>query len=198
MSMNKISNKMLASIVFIVNLYMISLFAMTPYFNWKYANEHGFVKWLYFGEVVATAKSVVWPYFIFFNRKSPPPISPDEQHYVNSKKACDEAMKIIVKAGDVSRLVAADKPKIVHLLEVAITEADKVSPDYLRKVHSKFPEMYEQNYKKAMSLLINGFKADDASLVLAGVYGYNEFADWMQQFKGKKWDSKVTEDKPLS
>ncbi len=34
-----------------------------PIFNWRYAREHGFVSWLFMGEVVATFKAVVWPYY---------------------------------------------------------------------------------------------------------------------------------------
>lgn len=164
-----------------VSLYGFSLFAMVPYYNWRYANEHGFVKWLFFGEVIATAKSVIWPYFVFIAPPKSSAISSNERYYTNSKKACDEAMKIIVKAGDVSRLASDDKPKVVNLLEIAIAEADKLSLEYLQQVHPKFPEIYEQNYKKAIRLLINGFKTDDTSSVLAGAYGYNEFAEWMQR-----------------
>lgn len=36
-----------------------------PVFNWRYAREHGFVSWLCLGEVVATFKAVVWPYYAF-------------------------------------------------------------------------------------------------------------------------------------
>ena len=35
------------------------------YFNWQYANEHGFLAWLFFGELIATAKAFIWPVFLF-------------------------------------------------------------------------------------------------------------------------------------
>ena len=38
----------------------------TLYFNWQYAQEHGFASWLMFGEIIATAEGFVWPYFLFF------------------------------------------------------------------------------------------------------------------------------------
>ena len=65
-NMKKIYQKSLVFVMIIVNLYGFSLFAMAPYYNWRYANEHGFVKWLFFGEVIATVKSVIGPYFLFF------------------------------------------------------------------------------------------------------------------------------------
>lgn len=51
-------------LVFQIYLY-ISLFIFVPYYNWQYANDHGFADWLFFGEVVATSKAMAWPYFVF-------------------------------------------------------------------------------------------------------------------------------------
>ncbi len=45
-------------------LYMLAAMVIVPYLNWQYAQEHGFVSWLLFGEVVATAKGLAWPYFV--------------------------------------------------------------------------------------------------------------------------------------
>jgi hypothetical protein len=39
-------------------------FIFTPYFNWQYAKEHGFVSWLFFGEIVPTLKALFWPFFL--------------------------------------------------------------------------------------------------------------------------------------
>ena len=164
----------------IVGLYFMSLAVMTPYYNWQYAKEHGFIKWLFLGEIVATLKSAAWPYFVFFPDRGFPADSSDERHYVNSKKACDEAMKIIVKTGDVARLSSEDKAKVADLFGLAIAEANQVQPTYLQKVHPQFPEMYEKKYKYAISLLIQGFRTDNTQMVLAGAYGYNEFVVWMQ------------------
>jgi hypothetical protein len=47
----------------IIVLYFVSCSFAAVYFNWKYARENGFVKWILLGEFGPTAKSVVWPYF---------------------------------------------------------------------------------------------------------------------------------------
>lgn len=44
-------------------IYFLSVGVAVPYFNWTYAREHGVVSWVFFGEIVATAKAAVWPYF---------------------------------------------------------------------------------------------------------------------------------------
>ena len=48
-----------------LNLYFISVVVALPYFNFRYANKHGFVNWLLLGEIVPTAQALVWPYFAF-------------------------------------------------------------------------------------------------------------------------------------
>jgi len=46
-------------------IYFIAAFIFfTPYYNWKYAQTHGFVKWIFFGEIIATTKAMVWPYYV--------------------------------------------------------------------------------------------------------------------------------------
>lgn len=46
--------------------YFIGTTLALPYYNWQYARDHGFVKWLLLGNIVPTAKALAWPYFMFF------------------------------------------------------------------------------------------------------------------------------------
>ena len=46
-------------------IYGISVGIFGIYYNWLYANEHGFIAWLFFGEVIASLKALVWPLFEF-------------------------------------------------------------------------------------------------------------------------------------
>lgn len=45
-------------------IYVITVAAFGLYFNWLYAVENGFWAWLFFGELIASAKALVWPFFI--------------------------------------------------------------------------------------------------------------------------------------
>ncbi len=45
--------------------YGISVGIFTLYYNYLYAIEHGFLAWVFFGEIVATLKALVWPLFEF-------------------------------------------------------------------------------------------------------------------------------------
>ena len=46
-------------------LYLASVGIFTLYYNYLYAQDHGFIAWLFFGEIVASLKALVWPLFEF-------------------------------------------------------------------------------------------------------------------------------------
>ena len=46
-------------------VYGISVGIFGLYYNYLYATEHGFIAWIFFGEIVATLKALVWPLFEF-------------------------------------------------------------------------------------------------------------------------------------
>jgi len=51
----------------IAQIYFIGILISSLYFNWEYAKTHGFLKWLFFGEIVATLKGFLWPiYFLLY------------------------------------------------------------------------------------------------------------------------------------
>ncbi len=52
-------------LIAIAIIYGISVAIFGIYYNWLYANEHGFVAWLFFGEIIASLKALVWPLFEF-------------------------------------------------------------------------------------------------------------------------------------
>lgn len=50
-------------LIVIAIIYGISVAIFGVYFNWLYANENGFLAWLFFGEIIASLKALVWPFF---------------------------------------------------------------------------------------------------------------------------------------
>ncbi len=52
-----------AIVIGIFMLYILSSSFAAAYFNWQYATQHGFLKWLLLGEITATLKGFVWPYY---------------------------------------------------------------------------------------------------------------------------------------
>ena len=52
-------------LIAIAIIYGISVAIFGVYYNWLYANENGFLAWLFFGEIIASFKALVWPLFEF-------------------------------------------------------------------------------------------------------------------------------------
>jgi len=56
---------------FLENIFMAALYIYMTiagfaalYFNYLYAVENGFIAWVFFGEIIATFKGLLWPFFI--------------------------------------------------------------------------------------------------------------------------------------
>jgi hypothetical protein len=52
-------------VVGLFSLYMMTVMCAGVYYNWQFARTNGLLKWVLFGEIVSTAKSLIWPYFAF-------------------------------------------------------------------------------------------------------------------------------------
>ncbi len=169
----------------VIGGYVLVSAILTPYYNYSYAKNNGFIKWLLWGEIVATTKALIWPYSVFILTDSPGYENESERYYTNSKKACDEGIKIIIKTGDVLKLSSEDKEKTIWLFELSVSEAEKIEDSYLDKIHPEFHRRYMESYIYALKLLIQGLKTENSALVLGGTYGYNEFAVWMQTHKSE-------------
>lgn len=168
-------------LIAIMYLYIIVVtFLFIPYYNWNYAKTHGFMKWILFGEVVATTKAAIWPYYIFFSKPVNDYNSPDATHFSNSKKAFDEALLIVDKVGDVSKLPTDQKAEFSELLKLAMNEANQVQAQYLKDAHIDYPDMYKNKYIHGMSLMLQGIETDNTALILSGAFECNAFSDWIQ------------------
>ncbi len=47
----------------IIICYLISIAIFAAYYNYLYAIENGFLAWLFFGEIIASFKALIWPLF---------------------------------------------------------------------------------------------------------------------------------------
>lgn len=48
----------------IMNVYVGGLCISMLYFNTMHIREHGFIDWMFFGEIVPSLKATVWPYYL--------------------------------------------------------------------------------------------------------------------------------------
>ena len=89
------SNPFSRIIVGVAALYFfVASIIFVPLYNWRYARENGVVKWVLLGEIVATAKAIIWPYYVFADKPKT-----DENDYPKlTANEIDTTSKIFSKA----------------------------------------------------------------------------------------------------
>jgi hypothetical protein len=160
-------------------IYFLSMMLAVPYFNWGYAKEHGFMSWLVFGEVIATAKSLIWPYYAvvgFGSGRSTETRS--DAHYLNSKRACKEAFTIVNRFDSVTTLPPKEASDVARLLQAAVIEAELVDNSYLQRIHPEFLRRYKEDYIGSLRSYADGFRTGDQAKWISAQATYNSFAEW--------------------
>ena len=179
-----IMKKVLANLGFAAfYVYFVSfLLIAAPYFNWRYSRLHGFVNWLLLGEVVATSQAAAWPYYAIAHFWSHPSSrdSDSDVHYDNSKSACDEAIKVIIKFGGVTTLPPKDVGDVVQLFQASVTEAKLVQNSYLERVHPEFVRRYQEDYIGSMQTLAEAIHTNDRAKQISAIATFNSYSAWMK------------------
>jgi hypothetical protein len=158
----------------VTNLYIFSWLLFVPYYNWTYANDNGFVKWLLLGEVVATGKGIIWPYFFFFDK----PKENNVTHFINSMKYQNDATKLINQGQDFAPTNDSDMKKIMELKRKAFDEAKMVNIEKLNNIHPNFGNHFRDEYIKGLQLFIYGYdKHQDQDFIQAQILMDN-WVDW--------------------
>jgi len=81
----------------LIGYFVVALFIAAPIFNWAYARNNGFMKWILCGEIVATAKAIVWPYFLLTSLSSDIPRNFDECMIKFSKNTMNERSLFFIR-----------------------------------------------------------------------------------------------------
>lgn len=147
-----------------------------PYYNWQYAKENGFVKWLVLGEIVPTCKAAVWPYFVFFSKGDSQRAS--LRHLARSIEYKNESTRLVNEGG----LTVKDKDmqKIVDLRRKALEESKLVDAEVLDRKYDGFSSHFTGEYVKGLQLFIAGYDEDDSSKFLEGQILLDKWGDWYE------------------
>jgi hypothetical protein len=139
-----------------IGVWGLGLIFATPYYHWKYANEHGVVSWVVFGEFVAQWKAFGWPIDAY-------------HHWTGSNQQMTAAEKEEIHHFDAAIQAFSNSTVILHeerqrpnqtlesrtdalgramvLISESVAEADRVSDATLEKLHtglsSKFRRFIE-------------------------------------------------------
>jgi hypothetical protein len=139
------------------------------------------VSWLAFGEVIATAKSVIWPYYavVGFGLGRSSGDARTDLHFANSRRASNEALNLIDRFGGVTELPPKEASDVVRLLQASVTEAELVDDSYLKQVHPEFLRRFRDEYTGSLRDLADGIRTGDQVKQISAGTAYNSFSDWV-------------------
>jgi hypothetical protein len=159
--------------------------AFGTYYNWEYANKHGFMSWLTLGQIVPTAKAFVWPYFVFF---APKPTSwsdvekQNAMHFHLSMNASRAATKLTNLGSAYSTIPQSEIVEMQRLMKIALQEAQLVQDVILDKAFPGMSKPFREKYQRSLELKLRAAEEDYLSAVpyeIKGTTLYNEWVDWI-------------------
>jgi hypothetical protein len=167
------------SSIFVVYM-MAASFIFLPYYNWQYATSHGFMNWLFFGEIVATAKSFGWPFFLYQDHlgSSRTDERTSADHVIAALGYHNKAASIANKPGFV--VSPSDWDTIVSYDKRALAEAEQADIGDMNKYHPGFGDHFRDEFIEGLKLIIsNSDKGlEQTAPFLRGQVLLNKFGDW--------------------
>jgi hypothetical protein len=187
--------KLLSSGIKIVfHIYVLISFIIIPYYNWQYAKENGFIKWLCFGEIKSTIKSFSWPYYEvikiksckYYNTWSQEEIK-NAQYLLQALNMRSEATKIINQDHVDYIITDSEETTLTHYLHFSLELATKTQDDILDKIHPELKDHFRNEFQKGMELQLSCLEneTNDVSTAIKASLLQNQWVDWYNSHKKK-------------
>jgi hypothetical protein len=144
---------------FVSYLYMLTVVCAVPYYNWKYAQQKGFVKWLIFGETVPTGEGLIWPYYAFRHAGDTEarikPLTQKqqdemlEQSFIDALNASQQA-SFIIKAAPVGTPIdqIPNIDKAVDYRNQAVSLADGLDEGALNRIYPELGHISKTSFAR--------------------------------------------------
>lgn len=162
-----------------VYAYLLGVGISGVYFNWQYAQENGFLKWLFFGELIPTVQGTIWPYYAIKHFSSP-----DSSQRVtdSARKELAEFRDSIVMRNQAFHLISRPDdatgptytvPKEDHdlalgLLRKSLDKSHNVSDASLSLLDAELPNHYRNEFQRGLELYLEGVAQDDREKASVG------------------------------
>jgi hypothetical protein len=177
-----------------IYVYLIGTMISAPYFNWCYARDNGFVSWLFFGEIVATAQAAIWPVYAFSNDTKPDWTDEEREnikHFERMSDAMQQSTRIVNsgRSGKASVMPPEDARAIASLHALALKEANLVDPAVLAKAHPDLPAHFQSDLLPFLQTM-NRVHAGRASLA-DQLEAHTLFDKWVDWFNANRTDIKI-------
>lgn len=155
-------------------IYFISTIVFVPYYNWTYAKENGFIKWLVFGELIATGKGIIWPYYMFLNK----PDKTNLSHLNNSINFSNEGTSIVNRGTPFSITNDTQINQVIDFKKKALSEGDRVNINKLNKHHPNFGNYYRDYFLEGLKLIIIGYDSNQNESFIKGQLLLDTWGNW--------------------
>lgn len=145
----------------------------TPYYNWQYAQTHGFVSWLLLGEVVATAKAFAWPYFLFADSEGG-----TGKHFVHSIRYSNQAAEIVNRGHAFQQMTITESAEYIRYLRLALEEGRQAKIDHLNNRWSGLGDHYRDEFICGLEKLVEGLQSSNPLMVVEGHHLLDAWSNW--------------------
>jgi hypothetical protein len=141
--------KHILSAVFAIHFF-IAMFCAFPYFSWQYMKEKSFMEWLVLGEIEPMWQSMIWEYYVFFDKKVK--WSPEDKenisHFLTALDTVDVLMTEFANK-DKSKQSHEEAMRWLYLVQHIIAEARLVDDAVLFKAHPDLPTHFRSEFQKS-------------------------------------------------
>jgi hypothetical protein len=161
-------------------VYALGFVGAVTYFNWTYARDNGFMKWLILGQVVPTAKAVVWPYFVVARASSPearraaaPQQMPRSiQNFLFSLDALARANSSDV-VGD-----PPDASRVFPLLQEVVDSAASVDREVLNRLYPSLGDHFFNDAVGTARLYLEARQLRDRDRITRAMAAWLRWTNW--------------------
>jgi hypothetical protein len=149
-------------------LYGLSVMFAVPYYNWQYARENGFAKWLLWGEIVPTLKGSAWPYYAFQHQsKADDPTKPLSQSQINTMHTMamiralnEDQQATYISSGRAPGVLLTPEQiaRIIELDTLAFETANSTDEGVLNRLYPELGTRFKDHFQEGCRLAISGMK----------------------------------------
>jgi len=150
---NSLGKLLGTSCAVIIGLYFLSVMIFVPYYNWQYARSNGVIDWMFFGEIAATAKAIVWPYFEFVHKQDDVIVEKSKSNLnSNSSKSSSDESIFTTHESDAMGIIIT-KAYNEDLTESDLNSLKNIYLEHDKRKGTKIPKIYIDNIMNGMDLM---------------------------------------------
>ena len=159
-------------------VYFAGVLLTLPYFNWQYAQRHGFLNWMLLGEVIASFQATAWPYYVVTASFSSRSSDGVDQHFVSSRESIYMVYRRVEELGGLPFVSDSEAQDIAYVVEFAAGEAERVDDGFLASIHPELLNRYRTDYQSSLHQLAKGFRSGNQLKQVAALADLTRFSDW--------------------